>query len=66
MKGSRTLNPALGRTRGTAFPLRVAFRRAPLSSNVRWHAVAQGIAMNSAQRLLNEHDNQDQTVGGTQ
>ena len=27
-------NPALGRTRGAAFPLRVAFRRAPLSSNV--------------------------------
>ena len=28
-------NPALGRTHGEAFPLRVAFRRAPLSSNVR-------------------------------
>ena len=27
-------NPALERTRGEAFPLRVAFRRAPLSSNV--------------------------------
>ena len=27
-------NPALGRTRGAAFPLRVAFRLAPLSSNV--------------------------------
>ena len=30
-------NPALERTRGAAFPLRVAFRRAPLSSNVMPH-----------------------------
>ena len=31
-------NPALERTRGAAFPLRVAFCRAPLSSNVGRHA----------------------------
>ena len=31
-------NPALGGTRGAAFPLRVAFRRAPHSSNVGRHA----------------------------
>ena len=34
-------NPALERTRGAAFPLRVAFRRAPLSSNVGRHAARE-------------------------